>query len=847
MTTTGQTTTQTHVDAFGHLDALSKDINQPWFYLISERIVATNGAQLTNSDQEYVFQIFAGRASYLKSTQANPTNIAPTRQANVDYLESISNFSNFKLLQDTLDLKFNKRINIIFGNNGSGKSSLCDALKILASPETPSRPIANVHAPGNPSFSYKLNSEVVQAWNQTAGFGSRSDKIKYFDTSIATSNVKNSVDPGRVVELSPFKLHIFETVRSTVSKLRDMASTQHAANKTKLSNALNTLRLHFVNFKGHPLSKISETDVSTIPVIIKLAENLPSEEEIAAKRNSLQELEKASSEEGLKNLQTELRDLEGLLKFTKDFTTLCDKIKSSDLDHKLEDLGRKQIQQKAIADALIPVDSTLDKLISLLTAANQIAPLEAANECILCKQNLATDQLTLFKSYHDLLNGELETEIKKLKKDSDTTLSDINLAKNKDIKFLDTSHALQAAELKIVTNSIQLIIAHLKTSNTFNIDIEKHIDSLKASEVTWETIRQQRKTAIDSAVTGRNDLLKKIEVSKAEITEIEYRLKINENLPLLKEIEHYSKIDAAWAAKIPPFVPLLKKVTDSEKSAHESLVVSDFASRLDSEYKALSEKSMANFKVALTKKGTTSGVTVTPKIGGKDISNVMSEGEQRIHALALFFAELATCPQSIIVFDDPISSFDYSYIANYCTRIRDFATANENKQLIILTHNWEFFVQLQNTLKQTSVEAKTSIQIIEGCSVIADYSDKVDDLKSDIQNILQLPNEPTKPQKEEMAGKMRRLIECIVNTNVFANLRHQFKQKSQPVSEFHRFTKIVPLNESEALDLKDLYSKLSITEHDDPRNAYVNTDKAAFQTRYDKILNVEASIQARKT
>lgn len=109
-----------------------------------------------------------------------------------------------------------------------------------------------------------------------------------------------------------------------------------------------------------------------------------------------------------------------------------------------------------------------------------------------------------------------------------------------------------------------------------------------------------------------------------------------------------------------------------------------------------------------------------------------------------------------------------------------------------------------------------------------------------------ITGEASKPQKEVMAGKMRRLIEAIVNTHVFNQQRHQFKQKSQQVSAFDDFMKVVPLLIAEAQTLRDLFAKLSITEHDDPRNAYVNTDKAMFQTRYDAITRIEAAIIGRK-
>jgi wobble nucleotide-excising tRNase len=72
-------------------------------------------------------------------------------------------------------------------------------------------------------------------------------------------------------------------------------------------------------------------------------------------------------------------------------------------------------------------------------------------------------------------------------------------------------------------------------------------------------------------------------------------------------------------------------------------------------------------------------------VAGKRIESVLSEGEQQIHALALFFAELETCDPQVIVFDDPISSFDYNYIGNYCNRLRDLIQAHPNRQIIVLT------------------------------------------------------------------------------------------------------------------------------------------------------------------
>jgi len=291
----------------------------------------------------------------------------------------------------------------------------------------------------------------------------------------------------------------------------------------------------------------------------------------------------------------------------------------------------------------------------------------------------------------------------------------------------------------------------------------------------------------------------------------------------------------------------LKKITETAKEAHRRLVVSDFEARLNAEYNALAEKPMTAFGVTLENRGSEALVTLLPQVGGREINDILSEGEQRVHALALFFAELETCYQSVIVFDDPVSSFDYNFIANYCARLRDFALNHPERQIIVLTHNWEFFVQLQLTINKSGLNNYLSVQVLENCAPVADYSEKVNELKTDITRILAAPGEPSRAAKEELAAKMRRLIESVVNTHVFNNQRHQFKQKSLPVTDFPQFTKVTPLLAAEATALGDLYAKFSITEHDDPRNAYVSTDKATFQSRYDAILGIETAVLSRKS
>src|SRR5690606_11587622 len=112
--------------------------------------------------------------------------------------------------------------------------------------------------------------------------------------------------------LSPFKLHIFDLVRSYVTQLRAKAIDHQQRNRISIDQVLINLGKAFSVFPDKPIIKITSANLQSLPDVIKLAESPVSEEEVTAKISQIVDSEKASSEDGLKNLQTEHRDLNTL-------------------------------------------------------------------------------------------------------------------------------------------------------------------------------------------------------------------------------------------------------------------------------------------------------------------------------------------------------------------------------------------------------------------------------------------------------------------------------------------------------------------------------------------------------
>ena len=102
----------THPDAIGYLNDLADEINEPWFKMICD-LAAVSGAsthdQLTLDE---LSALYTGKASYIGIKRGPGAAVAVAPPAPADFLEQLSGFANFKLLCDSLDVCFKKRVTL---------------------------------------------------------------------------------------------------------------------------------------------------------------------------------------------------------------------------------------------------------------------------------------------------------------------------------------------------------------------------------------------------------------------------------------------------------------------------------------------------------------------------------------------------------------------------------------------------------------------------------------------------------------------------------------------------------------------------------------------------------------
>ena len=147
------------------------------------------------------------------------------------------------------------------------------------------------------------------------------------------------------------------------------------------------------------------------------------------------------------------------------------------------------------------------------------------------------------------------------------------------------------------------------------------------------------------------------------------------------------------------------RITSQSNDLADILITESYIERFTAELKRMAPR----LKVQLERAPSTKGKSpyriklITDEISAKP-EDILSEGEQRIVALAAFFAD-ATGRDALspVIIDDPISSLDCNYEEYATKRIVEMA---QTRQVIVFTHRLSLLVGLSTCCSKASVAFK---------------------------------------------------------------------------------------------------------------------------------------------
>ncbi|MDR6803431.1 wobble nucleotide-excising tRNase [Dyadobacter sp. BE34] len=180
------------------------------------------------------------------------------------------------------------------------------------------------------------------------------------------------------------------------------------------------------------------------------------------------------------------------------------------------------------------------------------------------------------------------------------------------------------------------------------------------------------------------------------------------------------------------------------------------------------------------------------------IFHSLSEGEKMIISF-LYFLELcrgrrnstSLARKKIVVIDDPISSLSHIYVFNIGRLImNEFMSSNKYEQIFILTHSLYFFYELTDTKKERRDVNQKLFRLRKNENGSEILIMKYEEIQNDYQSYWHIVNDKDQPPAL-IANCMRNIIEYFYNFVEKSDLNVVFQKKEMQEAKFQAFNRYI--------------------------------------------------------
>jgi len=269
-------------------------------------------------------------------------------------------------------------------------------------------------------------------------------------------------------------------------------------------------------------------------------------------------------------------------------------------------------------------------------------------------------------------------------------------------------------------------------------------------------------------------------------------------------------------------------LTTKSNDIGESELAKGYCDRFNAELQALGGQSLpVRMSYRSQGKGAfTFYVELRDAKGVQKNREILSEGEQRIVALAAFLADATGLERGMpVIFDDPISSLDQRFEEAVAKRLVDLA---EHRQVIVFTHRLSLMVLLQNASKQRPKLDQTAVSVAvesiarDGSKTgmpaqINTFSLKPQSgLAQMVSSIGQLKK--LDPPLKDLALKaacsnFRILVERSVEDDLCSGVINRYRREINTLNKLHRLSAITS---TDCALIDGMMTKYSAFEHSQP-------------------------------
>lgn len=588
------------------------------------------------------------------------------------------------------DIKFNRGLTILFGENGTGKTGYARVLKRAAGVRTSEEILPNAHLvdpqdPPSAVIEFDLGGVAKSVtWENIEGL-SPFTRISVFDSPAVALHVDNDLN----YVFTPADLALFSHVTKGARGVQDLATTE----ASELAKGGNPFLSRFQ--RGTTVYPIVEslgpaTDLSELAPLAEVPDNADTQ------RESLQEQIAA-----LKGRSLNDRILDGRQRHQA-LTALAGVLGSvSTWDSAPYEEARSRVESarseyaKARTELFQPgelagdADDGWQQFVAAGEAYRQHLGHEdypqEGDQCLYCRQPLDDDARTLIQKYRTFLDNTLARQLAEAERALARSALQVNATAAESARtFVATLASAEeppawARDAQAVVEIVEPTVEATRKGQAVPAQVDIDLSAVQEMIASDLDLLSKR---LDDAEKQLHDREAELAKRQRELAELEARLELRRQLPamtaVVRDAKRSQKLDQL-ARRISNTT--LRSLTDASKAASEELVNRNFERLFEEEREALRGPT-----VRLEFHGRSGRAERKKSVASKyRPSAILSEGECKVLALADFLAESRLRgTRAPIVFDDPVNSLDYRRMSEVAYRIEKLV---ESHQVIVLTHS----------------------------------------------------------------------------------------------------------------------------------------------------------------
>jgi energy-coupling factor transporter ATP-binding protein EcfA2 len=684
-----------------------------WGQMLASKILSGN--TVGDSDLEASYNVLLEDLDLLpKTIERTNLNFSIGNSSDNIYLndlkfEELKELEGVNALAEKQSLKLHPNLTIVYGANGSGKSGYARLMKRVFYSKSKEDILPNVHLSQNlkkPAavFCFSNGAENLELKFPDDVGHSAFTQFSVFDGKAVISHI----DQRNQLSFRPAGLSFFSEYTEAVKKME--ARIQGALATRQSDNYFSDL------FEGDSPIKEMVSGLSANTKIAELNKYLPFNEEDQVEK-SKNEIEYDKILIASKSKDQQIKQLENMKQLISQAKTSIEKLNSffsenalEKISNQISDCVSKEIIAKQQGSENFKTDYIQeiggDEWKSFITAANTFAQKQKAGinypskgeYCILCHQPLSEESVELISKYWKFLKSEAEKMATVAQTQLQQTQSifeklEFNVFPDENIltEWMKVEKASDLAILKSQLLTLRELAGSLinDMKNRYQIKREVLVVEVKVLDDISEKISEKINGFTDQEqLVELRDLLKKR-------TLFSHREKLQQQIKSIEKfienqiwIKKASKANSVWGKR---------GITDTEKELSGKYFNQKYIDTFNEECQILD----GQFDIQVTNTGA-AGVSYRQlTLKGKSPSVVLSEGEQKVIALADFIAEMRMSSINRgMVYDDPVTSLDEyrkKRIAEHLVEL------SKNVQIIVFSHDLVFVSALITSCQDNKI------------------------------------------------------------------------------------------------------------------------------------------------